>query len=145
MGPDTFEILSEEAIRVYLNYYDQLKLLFTQYNHLNFNDRPKKIVAWREIEDKNTTMCVSAFLKMSRVNALVPNLLNVENLHELIEHVIPPITPEEHKYMENKQLCTVYNKDMVPKETRCQPEKDEPGLLFHEFIFLLGQIAFNCM
>ena len=33
MGPDTFEILSEEAICVYLNYYNQLKLLFTQYNH----------------------------------------------------------------------------------------------------------------
>jgi hypothetical protein len=29
MEDDTFEILSEEAIRVYLLYYDQLKLLFT--------------------------------------------------------------------------------------------------------------------
>lgn len=29
MADDTFEILSEEAIRVYLMYYDQLKLLFT--------------------------------------------------------------------------------------------------------------------
>jgi len=33
MGPDTFDILSEEAIRVYLNYYDDLKMLFQQYNH----------------------------------------------------------------------------------------------------------------
>ena len=82
---------------------------------------------------------------MSRVNALVPNLLNVEDLHDHIEKVIPPITPEEYQYMDGKQLCTVYNQDMVPKETRCQPEKDEPGLLFHEFIFLLGLIAFNCM
>ena len=33
MADNTFEILSEEAICVYLMYYDQLKLLFTQYVH----------------------------------------------------------------------------------------------------------------
>jgi len=29
MGEETMEILSEEAIRVYLMYYEQLKILFT--------------------------------------------------------------------------------------------------------------------
>ena len=33
MGEETLDVLSEEAIRVYLMYYDQLKQLFTQYMH----------------------------------------------------------------------------------------------------------------
>lgn len=114
MADDTFEILSEEAIHVYLLYYDQLKLLFTQYVHQNFNNRPKKIVSWRDIEDKNMTMAVSAFLKLARTNALVPTLLNVESLHAYIQQVIPPITSEEYHYMESKALLTVYNNDMNP-------------------------------
>jgi len=34
---DTLKILSEEAIIVYLNYIDQLKTLYTQFIHQNFN------------------------------------------------------------------------------------------------------------
>jgi len=90
-------------------------------------------------------MHVSAFLKMARVNALVPNLLNVEDLCDHIEKVIPPIKPEEYDFFGNIELCKVYNNDMVPKETRCQPSENEPGLFFHEFIFLLGLIAFTHM
>jgi hypothetical protein len=37
MDEDTLEILSEEAIIVYLNYLDQLKHLFTLFIHPNFN------------------------------------------------------------------------------------------------------------
>jgi len=33
----TEDILSEEALIVYLNYLDQLKGLFTQYVHQNYN------------------------------------------------------------------------------------------------------------
>jgi hypothetical protein len=84
MEDDTFEILSEEAIRVYLLYYDQLKLLFTQHVHQNFNARPKKVISWRDIEDKNQIMTVSAFLKLARTNSLIPAMLNVEDLHTFI-------------------------------------------------------------
>jgi len=52
MGEETLDVLSKEAIEVYLNYYDQLKHLFTQYMHMNFNAK-KKVVGWRDIEDKN--------------------------------------------------------------------------------------------
>jgi len=52
MGEETLDVLSEEAIKVYLMYYDQLKHLFTQYMHMNFNAK-KKVVGWRDIEDKN--------------------------------------------------------------------------------------------
>jgi hypothetical protein len=37
MDEDTLEILSEEAILVYLNYLDQLKSLFASFIHPNFN------------------------------------------------------------------------------------------------------------
>lgn len=52
MGEETMEILSEEAIRVYLMYYEQLKVLFTQYIHTNFNVK-KKVQSWHNIEDVN--------------------------------------------------------------------------------------------
>ena len=37
LGEETMEILSKEAIRVYLVYYADLKVLFTSYIHYNFN------------------------------------------------------------------------------------------------------------
>ena len=37
MDEDTLEILSEEAIVVYINYLDQLKSIFTNYIHTNLN------------------------------------------------------------------------------------------------------------
>ena len=37
MDDDTMEILSEEALLVYLSYIDQLKSLYTMYLHPNYN------------------------------------------------------------------------------------------------------------
>lgn len=36
----------------------------------------------------------------------------------------------------------VYNSDNNP-DSHCEPMEGEPGLLFHEFIFLLAMIALN--
>lgn len=145
MGEETLDVLSEEAIRVYLMYYDQLRKLFTQYMHLNLNAK-KKVVGWRDIEDKNQSMAVSAFLKLCRCNHLLPGTLNVESLHTFIEQTIPPITQKEYEYLiEKKVLLRIYNEDTNPQQTTCEPIEGEPGLLFHEFIFLLGLIAVNHM
>ena len=55
------------------------------------------------------------------------------------------MTNEEHEYMiEKKRLFQIYNEDVNPNESMCLPENGEPGLLFHEFIILLGLIAINC-
>lgn len=43
MDEDTLEVLSEEAIIVYMNYLHQLKNLFTTYIHTNFNAGKKVI------------------------------------------------------------------------------------------------------
>lgn len=83
MGEDTLEILSEEAIKVYLYYMDQLKNLFTTYYHTNFNDK-KKTVDWKEIEKNNHRMVCSAFLKMVRCHHMIPNVFNPEALLEFI-------------------------------------------------------------
>lgn len=37
LDEDTIEILSEEAVRVYINYLPQLKSMFTTFIHNNFN------------------------------------------------------------------------------------------------------------
>jgi hypothetical protein len=42
------------------------------------------VVSWRDIEDKNQIMAVSAFLKLARTNSLIPGMLNVEDLHTFI-------------------------------------------------------------
>ena len=41
MGELTHEILKIESIEVYLYYIDQLKRLFTEYHHENFNAKQK--------------------------------------------------------------------------------------------------------
>ena len=56
---------------------------------------------------------------------------------------INPMTNEEHDYIvERKMLIQVYNNDNNPN-SHVEPEPGEPGLLFHEFIFLLSLIALN--
>jgi hypothetical protein len=50
---------------VYLMYYQQLKVLFTQYIHTNFNVK-KKVKGWHAIEDENAVLYCSAFLKLAR-------------------------------------------------------------------------------
>ena len=91
-------------------------------------------------------MYVSAFLKLARCKSLTNHQINIETLHDFIEQVIPPITPAEVEYLEtNKTLLKKYNEDKNYKTTTCEPIEGEPGLLFHEFIFLLGQIALHAM
>lgn len=101
-------------------------------------------------------MKVSAFLKMCRINHLIPNMFNIESLQEMMMETIPPITTAENDYFLTQQcLLKTYQKDTAPIQTLIiplekddesnmdsgKPECEEPGLLFHEFVFLLGLIA----
>ena len=103
-------------------------------------------------------MKVSAFLKMCRINHLIPNMFNIESLQEMMMETIPPITTAENDYFLTQQcLLKTYQKDTAPSQTLIiplekdeeyaqdmasgKPECEEPGLLFHEFVFLLGLIA----
>ena len=88
-------------------------------------------------------MKVSAFLKMCRKKELMPHSLNIESLQQLIKQCITPMTNEEYEYLiEKKMLLEIYNRDNNP-DSHCEPQPGEPGLLFHEFIFLLAMIALN--
>lgn len=51
------------------------------------------------------------------------------------------MTNEEYDYLiERHSLLEVYREDVNP-ESHVEPQPGEPGLLFHEFIFLLAIIA----
>ena len=77
---------------------------------------------------------------------MIPNLLNIESLDELMcKRVLTPMTNEENEYMVvKKRLLSIYAEDQNPNESQILPEEGEPGLLFHEFIILLGVIAIEC-
>lgn len=97
LDEDTLEVLSEEAIIIYLNYLDQLKHLFNSFIHTNFN-AGKKALGWRDVEEKNLTMICRCFLKLSRHNYLIPHMFNVESLQEFLKATIPPMTSEEYNF-----------------------------------------------
>lgn len=73
-------------------------------------------------------------------------MLNVEFLEELVKATIPPMTAEEYAFFEeNHEIVRTYEADKNYQTTQCEPKVGEPGLLFHEFIFVLGRIACNCV
>jgi len=51
------------------------------------------------------------------------------------------MTGEEYNFFENNEIIKAYEVD----KNFCEPMEGEPGLLFHEFVFLLGRIACNCV
>ncbi len=101
---------------------------------------------WKDVEEKNFSMICRAFLKLARIKYLIPHMLNVEFLEELIKATIPPMTGEEYSFFEeNHEIIRTYESDKNFQNTQCEPKEGEPGLLFQEFIFLLGRIACNCV
>jgi len=122
-----------------------LKQIFTNFVHPNFN-AGKRIMSWRDIEEKGMILICRSFLKLARVKFLIPHMLNVEFLEELIKATIPPMTAEEYAFFEeNHEIIRTYESDKNYQTTQCEPKDGEPGLLFHEFIFVLGRIACNCV
>lgn len=55
------------------------------------------------------------------------------------------MTSEEYNFFGTGQIIGAYENDKNYQTTLCEPMEGEPGLLFHEFIFLLGRIASNCV
>lgn len=52
------------------------------------------------------------------------------------------MTNEEYEYLvEHEMLIKLYQRDQNPETSNCEPSPGEPGLLFHEFTFLLAMIA----
>jgi len=91
-------------------------------------------------------MICRAFLKMARVKYIVPHMLNIEFLEELVKATIPPMTAEEYSFFEeNHEMIRTYESDKQFQTTQVEPKEGEPGLLFHEFVFVLGRVASNCV
>jgi hypothetical protein len=57
---------------------------------------------------------------------------------------IPPLTGAEFQFFEQNELVQAYESDKNYQNTQVEPLANEPGLLLHEFILLLGRICANC-
>lgn len=78
---------------------------------MNFN-AGKRVVSWRDIEEKNIVMICRCFLKLARVKFLIPHMLNVEFLEELIKATIPPMTADEYSFFEEShEIIRTYEAD----------------------------------
>jgi len=57
---------------------------------------------------------------------------------------IPPLTGAEFQFFEQNELVQAYEGDKNYQNTQVEPLENEPGLLLHELILLLGRICANC-
>ena len=101
------EVFSLKAVRVNLQYLDQLKKLFVDRLHQNFNN-VKKTVSWQDVEEKNIPMIARSFLKLCGHNYLIPHLFNIENLQAFIQQTLPPISNGEHEFYNEHELIKAY-------------------------------------
>ena len=145
----TCDIYSLDAIQINICYLDQLRRLFTRWVHQNQNG--KMNVTWKELSEGSEpgTMIARSFLQMCRSKSLIPNLFNVELLHEFFQMTLPPITQGEIDFFEREELIKWYNDENASggDEPMTDDKGDviEPSLQFHEFIYLLGLIARKCI
>ena len=66
-----------------------------------------------------------------------------EDWVERTTSVITPLEEAEYVYLvQERKLIEVYNNDNN-LDSHCEPQEGEPGLYFHEFIFLRALIALN--
>ena len=128
-----------------------MKHLFTDYIHPNLNVG-KKTISWPEIQEKNVTMVGRSFLKLCRYKCLITNLLNIEELQKFMEQTLPPVSNAEMDFYTKQTLRKAYDNDKNYQTTMVEPIRDkntgelqEPVLHFHEFLFLLGLIAYYCI
>ena len=125
-------------------YEAALKKLFTKYYEENFNSK-KLTISWKTIEESNLQMDVMAFLKMCRLNLLIPHLLNPETLQDFIRDVVPPRTKNEIEFFKNSDLVLEYEADENFMKSDINTKPNNVKLYFHEFEVILGKIALNCI
>lgn len=78
------EVFSLEAVQINLNYLDQLKNLYVDSLHQNFNNG-KKEVNWSDVEEKNIQLIARSFLKLCCHKHLIPNLFDIDDLQRCLE------------------------------------------------------------
>jgi hypothetical protein len=96
---------------------------------------------WRDIAEKNVPMLTRLFVKLSKAKLFIPYMFNIEDLQSYLKATVPPLTTEEYQFFENNDVIRFYEDDMKEPVVRVDPKPGEPGLLFHEFVFLLARIA----
>lgn len=61
-----------------------------------------------------------------------------------MKSTIPPLTGDEFIFFDNNEIVAAYENDKNYQSSPVEPLDNEPGLLFHEFVLLLGRICANC-
>lgn len=141
----TIDVLSQEVIEVYLAYDDQLKQMFINFHHENYN-LAKRNVNWKEIEDKRLGLSCKSVLVICKQRNIIPNYINVETLNDFLGATIPPLTGDEYEYFNQFQVVKDYETDPVvkgDKRKQIVPNKNEPYLQYHEFLMLVGRMAIS--
>jgi hypothetical protein len=141
---ETLAVLSEEAILFYIAYLDKIKVLFTSCHHINKMDNDKSI-NWKELSDKNLGILTGSFLYFCCEYYLIPHMFNVEALQQILMSVVPPLHKEEYEYYNNSRLVTQYEDDRKKISTFYEFVDGEPMILLHEFMFVLGKIAYTAV
>lgn len=67
----------------------------------------------------------------------------MEALQEILLSIIPPLQKEEYEYFNQQKIVSQYEKDKSFISTNYELVLGEPQLLFHEFMFALGKIAYT--
>lgn len=68
-------------------------------------------------------------------------MFNIEDMQSYLKATVPPVSSEEYHFFESNEIIRFYEIDMATPVIMCEPHVGEPGLLFHEFVFLLSRIA----
>lgn len=105
----------------------------------------KRGVNWKEMSDKNLGVLAGSFLNFCREKFLIPHMFNVESLQEILLSIIPPLHKEEYEYFNSGKLIKQYEGDKKKISSNYEFSDGEPELLFHEFMFTLGKIAFTAV
>jgi len=70
-------------------------------------------------------------------------MFNVEALQEILLSIIPPLQKEEYEYFNQQKIVSQYEREKSLISTNYELVVGEPQLLFHEFMFALGKIAYT--
>ena len=140
---DLRNLLSKEVITIIKHYLPNFKYLFTKTYYINQN-AGKILKKWNEIETSNLEVSVLCIVKLVKKHLIVPQLMNIETFHSLIQTIRPALNKHETEFYEVKnEIIVEYEKYNEFIENAITPRHNEPQLMLHEFILLMCKIAIN--
>jgi hypothetical protein len=57
-------------------------------------------------------MTVFSFIRFLRESNIIPNCLSIENVHEVLFKIVPPVLPKENEFYQKHKPAHIYDKDL---------------------------------